>query len=143
MGLVNDQVLPGKLLQRLAFLVGNLIGRDANVPSSWIIGIVIEELPVLIHNLPVGTPAIMRGGGIGETIVNHVLAFFSTSVKLDDAQHGAPSFQFIHPVGKSGLWDGDQMGALNAPKFIKVSQDANGLKRFAETLREVGIERAK
>mmetsp|Transcript_5634 Transcript_5634/g.14077 ORF Transcript_5634/g.14077 Transcript_5634/m.14077 type:complete len:265 (-) Transcript_5634:1604-2398(-) len=114
MGFVDHQVLPGELSEGLALRVAHLVSRHADVPLSGVFGVVVDELPVLVHHLLVGSLPVVRGRLGVKVFLDHVLAVFPGSVEADGTQARTPPLQLVHPVGKGGFRDANEMGALDA-----------------------------
>ena len=83
MGFINNQILPSEALKDLPFGITDFVGCDANVPSSGIVRVVIDQFPVFAHNLT-GRPLAVVGRGLaGKQIVHHVFSFFPTAVEFN------------------------------------------------------------
>jgi hypothetical protein len=81
--LVNHEVLPRKALQHFALVVGHFVGRDTNIPGARIVRIVVHQLAVLVHDLPIRATTVVRCRRLGEEVVDHVLALLPVTMELD------------------------------------------------------------
>mmetsp|Transcript_28554 Transcript_28554/g.80456 ORF Transcript_28554/g.80456 Transcript_28554/m.80456 type:complete len:440 (-) Transcript_28554:116-1435(-) len=132
MRLVDDEVLPREFLQRLLFGVANFVCRDADIPRSWIIRVVIDKLSLFVHDLPLGSFPVVCRSFVCETIFDHCLAIFPFAVESDYAQGGTPPLKFVHPVGERRFRNAHQVRALDLEVVVVVGKDGYALERLSQ-----------
>mmetsp|Transcript_28915 Transcript_28915/g.83963 ORF Transcript_28915/g.83963 Transcript_28915/m.83963 type:complete len:731 (+) Transcript_28915:2411-4603(+) len=132
-GLVDDQIAPGELLEGPSLGIAYLVGGDAYIPLTGIVRIVVLLLAGLgIASLLVGPPAVVGGGLVGEELLLHGLPILLGTMELDDAEGRAPPLELVHPVRQGGLGNDDQMRTLNVEILILVGQDGDTLERLSQ-----------
>jgi hypothetical protein len=134
MRFVNDQILPRKLLQHLAFGIAYFVRGDTDIPRPGRTGIVISPFSRILDATFRAT-TIVCGCFIGKVLLLHGLAFILGAMESNDSQRRTPSGQFVHPIGQCRFRDTYQVGALNFHKLVLVGHDGDGLKRLTETCR--------
>ena len=130
-GLINDQVAPGELLERPSLGVAYLVGGDADVPLPRVVGIIVLFLAGLgVARLLVRPSAVVGGGLVGEKLLLHGLPILLGTVELDDAESRTPPLELVHPVGQGGLGNNDQMRTLDVEVLVLVGQDGDALELY-------------
>lgn len=101
-GFVNDNILPGNLLEAVFFALADLVRSD-------------DDIKVLGENARVdGASSLLFG-----------------TAKVDDVEAGHPSSDLSNPVVLGGLGHNDQVGAVNAADEFEVSEERYSLERLA------------
>ena len=109
-GLIDDQVAPGDLLEGVALHVRHLVRRHQHVP-----------VPLA---LPDARP---------EPLLDDLRALVLVTVEAHRAQAGAPAAELIHPVGKGRLGHEHNVRPRDALEFLGVAQHRDRLEGLAET----------
>ena len=102
--LVDDQILPHKLLNRSLLLQDGLIGGEAHVEG-------IRRLEVLLAQR---------------------LAALAVALQLEDLERRAPTRALVRPVRKRRLGRDDQVRAGDLARLLEVTQERDGLQRLAK-----------
>eukprot|EP00968_Pinguiococcus_pyrenoidosus_P021741 scaffold2908_cov257-Pinguiococcus_pyrenoidosus.AAC.2 len=109
MRLVDDHVAPGELGEGSPLPIGDLVGRDHDIPLSIVAVVGLQN------------------------ILDEVLALFSGAVEADHAKRRTPPRELVHPVAEGGLGDQDDVRASDVLVLHHVAQDADRLQRLAES----------
>lgn len=130
-GLVNDQIAPGELLERPSFGVAHLVRGDTDIPLPGIVGIVILLLASFgVASLLIRPPTVVSSSIVGEVLLLHGLTILLGTMELDGAKSRTPPLELVHPVGQSGLGNDNQMRTLDVEILILVGKDGDTLELY-------------